>query len=275
MTARGRSRTRAPPQEANGRRRQVFPRCAGDPNRLPRVSGRRGARRRGRVAHRHRHGPLSRPARATSLVLRGVPRRWPPTGACRRGSSGPERTRRAGSGAESDGPARHPARRRCRWWSTRVRSISAARGGAAHPHAARPGARAAARRPRARRGAPTRIPSARAAAETAAASGGVVLKGAVTVVASPERLRPRCRAGTPWLATAGTGDVLAGVIGALVAGVAAGAGCRPRGARGDRRVAARARGAARLGRSGAAGRSRRSMSPRRCRARSRRPSSEG
>jgi hydroxyethylthiazole kinase-like uncharacterized protein yjeF len=58
-----------------------------------------------------------------------------------------------------------------------------------------------------------------AAAETAAALDAVVgLKGAVTIVAEPDGWSTRVTAGTPWLATAGTGDVLAGVIGAVVAG---------------------------------------------------------
>jgi len=62
-----------------------------------------------------------------------------------------------------------------------------------------------------------------AAADTAEATGAVVLlKGAVTIVAAPGGWAATVEAGTPWLATAGTGDVLAGVIGALVAGAAAG-----------------------------------------------------
>ena len=62
-----------------------------------------------------------------------------------------------------------------------------------------------------------------AARETADATGAVVLlKGSVTVVASPDGSAFEVAAGTPWLATAGTGDVLAGVIGALVAGAVAG-----------------------------------------------------
>ncbi|MFE5409908.1 NAD(P)H-hydrate dehydratase [Microbacterium sp. NPDC056569] len=57
-----------------------------------------------------------------------------------------------------------------------------------------------------------------AARETAEATGAVVLlKGAVTVVVAPDGWAATVEAGTPWLATAGTGDVLAGVIGALVA----------------------------------------------------------
>jgi hydroxyethylthiazole kinase-like uncharacterized protein yjeF len=61
-----------------------------------------------------------------------------------------------------------------------------------------------------------------AARTTAEATGAVVvLKGAVTVVASPDGAVFEVAAGTPWLATAGTGDVLAGVIGALVASAVA------------------------------------------------------
>lgn len=58
--------------------------------------------------------------------------------------------------------------------------------------------------------------------ETAVALGGVVLlKGAETIVATPGGWWTTVRAGTPWLATAGTGDVLAGIAGALLAGAAA------------------------------------------------------
>jgi hydroxyethylthiazole kinase-like uncharacterized protein yjeF len=57
-----------------------------------------------------------------------------------------------------------------------------------------------------------------AAAETAEALGvAVLLKGAVTIVATPAGWAREVRAGTAWLATAGTGDVLGGVLGALVA----------------------------------------------------------
>lgn len=60
------------------------------------------------------------------------------------------------------------------------------------------------------------------AVQTAAALGGaVLLKGARTLVATPGGWCAAIEAGTPWLATAGTGDVLAGVIGAVVAGAAA------------------------------------------------------
>jgi len=62
-------------------------------------------------------------------------------------------------------------------------------------------------------------PSERAQAvrETATALGGtVLLKGATTLVADDSAVIA-VAAGTPWLATAGTGDVLAGAIGALVA----------------------------------------------------------
>lgn len=60
------------------------------------------------------------------------------------------------------------------------------------------------------------------ARETAAALGAtVLLKGSDTVVAAPTGWTTVVSAATPWLATAGTGDVLGGVIGALVAGAAA------------------------------------------------------
>jgi len=67
------------------------------------------------------------------------------------------------------------------------------------------------------------------AAEAAARWGQVViLKGARTVVAEPEGELYRANVATPALATAGSGDVLAGVIGAFLAGGAtplAAAGC--------------------------------------------------
>ena len=63
-----------------------------------------------------------------------------------------------------------------------------------------------------------------AAASSAASAWGqvVVLKGARTVVAGPDGTILRSEIATPSLATAGSGDVLAGVIGALFA-----AGCTP------------------------------------------------
>ena len=47
----------------------------------------------------------------------------------------------------------------------------------------------------------------------------VLLKGSTTVVAPPDGVDPVLvnTTGTPWLATAGTGDVLAGLAGALLA----------------------------------------------------------
>lgn len=54
----------------------------------------------------------------------------------------------------------------------------------------------------------------RAAAETGVT---VLLKGSTTMIADPTGLRFTVRAGEPWLATAGSGDVLGGVLGALLA----------------------------------------------------------
>jgi hydroxyethylthiazole kinase-like uncharacterized protein yjeF len=62
-----------------------------------------------------------------------------------------------------------------------------------------------------------RLEHARAAAARFGAC--VLLKGSTTVVAPPDGLDPVLvnTTGTPWLATAGTGDVLAGLAGALLA----------------------------------------------------------
>jgi NAD(P)H-hydrate repair Nnr-like enzyme with NAD(P)H-hydrate dehydratase domain len=82
----------------------------------------------------------------------------------------------------------------------------------------------------------------------------VLLKGATTLVAAPWGTTFRQADGTPWLATAGSGDVLAGVIGALLAQDGSDVGrFRDLGIVGDSRWAAiAALGAALHGRAGRA-----------------------
>lgn len=58
----------------------------------------------------------------------------------------------------------------------------------------------------------SKVDAARAAAQRSGAT--VVFKGADTVIARPDRTTSIAVPGTPWLSTAGTGDVLAGAIAA-------------------------------------------------------------
>jgi hydroxyethylthiazole kinase-like uncharacterized protein yjeF len=61
----------------------------------------------------------------------------------------------------------------------------------------------------------SKIDRTRAAAESSGAT--IVFKGADTVIASPGGLVTLCPPASAWLSTAGTGDVLAGITGAMLA----------------------------------------------------------
>jgi ADP-dependent NAD(P)H-hydrate dehydratase / NAD(P)H-hydrate epimerase len=87
---------------------------------------------------------------------------------------------------------------------------------------------------------PDRLAAARRAARDLGAT--VLLKGNATVVAAPDGAAYINPTGTPWLATAGSGDVLSGLIGALLAGglpapLAAAAGAYVHGVAGQRAAA--------------------------------------
>ena len=64
-------------------------------------------------------------------------------------------------------------------------------------------------------------PNLAAAGLATALHATVLLKGPTTTIATPGGRRFSCSLATPWLASAGTGDVLTGVLGALVAAHAA------------------------------------------------------
>ena len=189
---------------------------------------RRAGRRRGhagrcrlRAAVRARvdapRAPPSRPVVTTALPDDG----W--AGGCSATSTGSVRW--SSGPASGRGPPRRAEvaagrgrRRPCRWWSTATAcgrsdpdGPRAAGRTADRAHAPRRRVRGAGRRPARRR-------PVRAARRPGRSRGAVVLlKGPATIVADPDGGRWPSTDGDARLATAGTGDVLTGVIGALLA----------------------------------------------------------
>ena len=204
-------RRRGPAAPAGRARAQVHPRRGRRPRRLGDLPRRRGAVRGRRGVRAVRHGPLRRPA-PRDEVLAAHPDVVVGDGRVQAWT--------VGSGGGPDVAtmlAEALARRRAD--GGRRRRAGAARRPADRARGAHPARRRAV--PDDRREPASEIEAAplrhaRAAAERYDAV--VLLKGRRTVVARPDGRGPdHHRPGVPWLATAGAGDVLAGLIGALLA----------------------------------------------------------
>ena len=191
--------------------------------RLPRRRGLRHRRRAGVGAARDRGARCSRPSSGRCPRTRPAGCCRAPPKRCSRRPSAPTRSCSARASAAATAPATSCASlleqlRRCRSCSTPTASGGSSRSSASAatvltPHAgelARP-----ARRPTAAEIDAHRLESVRRAASRFGAI--VLLKGADTLVASPREGVLVAAYGAPSLATAGTGDVLAGVIGAFLA----------------------------------------------------------
>ena len=207
---------------AGGRERQVPAGCRRDRRRVRALPGRGGARRRGRAARRG-GGRAVRRARRRTPCSPASRRPWCTPGrrrrpdGCRPGSSGP------GLG---DGRAGRPSPT-C--WRRRPRAGRRGRAAAAGPRdRTGPDRRPPLLTPHAGEAAALlgvareEVEAGRLAAvrELAARYGAtVLLKGSTTLVADRPATPPygSTRPGTAWLATAGSGDVLSGLAGSLLA----------------------------------------------------------
>ena len=195
---------------AGGGRAQVHPRRRRDPGRLGRVPGRRPALRRRRGERAGRDGAVRRRRRRRGAwSARRIPR-WSAPAGCRPGSS----ARAAATARRARSTRRW--RTRCRSSSTRTRSSTSATRctvpAVLTPHAGELAAMLGDEREDVEA---RPLHHVRAAAERYDAV--VLLKGRRTLVARPDGRVRANPTGTAWLATAGAGDVLGGLVGALLA----------------------------------------------------------
>ena len=190
-------------------RAQVHPRRRRRTRRVEHLPRCGAARGRGRQHRAGRDGPLRRPARRRRHRARRAPRgrgRRPRAGLGRRSRRWRRRRGDARRGARGRRTRRGRRRRAAPTSTARCRAASSPRTPASSPRCSASSATRSRRR---------RSTHARDAARRWDCV--VLLKGHHTLVAAPDGRVRVTTTGVPWLATAGAGDVLAGLVGSLLA----------------------------------------------------------